>query len=214
VQSSLSVLEPSESFSLLTLEQAKLGLNLAKSTDKTLDSQIEMLVEWSSDEIAVMCNRVFAKEKVKETFSGDSFDNRIFLSRWPVSPTDIETVTELGVGSTIDVDFALDPASGTLFRIGDTWGSTVEITYSGGYKLPNESPRALRQATLLMMREAYNAAIRGDSTIRMVGHKESRVLYFDPNAKSGAAGGAAGGGGSPSRRAIGDLLKHYMRFWV
>lgn len=213
MQSSLSVEEPATSVSLITLSDAKLGLNLAKSTDKTLDAQIAMLVEWASDEVSAMCNRVFAKEKVTETFDGVEANNRIFLSRYPVAADDIDSVTEDSGTLTIDVDFVLDSNSGTLIRTGGPWTSSVAVTYSGGYDLPDNSPRALRQATLLMTREAYNAAIRGDSTIRMVAHKESRVMYFDPNAKN-ASGGAATGGGSPARRAVGELLKHYMRFWV
>lgn len=213
MQSSLTVTEPAVSISLVSLSDAKLGLNLAKSTDKTLDAQIAMLVEWASDEVSAMCNRVFAKEAVTETFDGVEANNRIFLSRYPVIADDIESVTEDGVPLTIDVDYTLDPNSGTLTRIGTTWASSVVVIYAGGYELPVNSPRALRQAALLMTREAYNAAIRGDSTIRMVSHKESRIIYFDPNAKN-AAGGAASGGGSPARRAVGELLKHYMRFWV
>lgn len=211
MQSSLVVETPAQYISLVSLAEAKLGLNLAKSTDKTLDAQIQMLVEWSSDEIAAMCNRVFAKEKVTETFDVAESNARIFLSRWPVIADDLESVTEDGIALTIDVDFLLDTVNGVLTRVGGVWASSVIAVYSGGYVLPDGSPRALRQATLLMTREAYNAAIRGDSTIRMVAHKESRVMYFDPNAK-GAAGASVSG--SPSRRAIGDLLKHYMRFWV
>lgn len=213
MQSSLTVTEPATSISLVSLSDAKLGLNLAKSTDKTLDAQIAMLVEWASDEVSAMCNRVFAKESVTETFDGVEANNRIFLSRYPVVADDIDSVTEDGGALTIDVDYTLDPNSGTLTRINSTWASSVVVIYAGGYELPLNSPRALRQAALLMTREAYNAAIRGDSTIRMVSHKESRIIYFDPNAKN-AAGGAASGGGSPARRAVGELLKHYMRFWV
>src|SRR4051812_26075236 len=159
MQSSLSVEEPATSVSLITLSDAKLGLNLAKSTDKTLDAQIAMLVEWSSDEVSAMCNRVFAKEKVVETFDGVEANNRIFLSRYPVIADDIDSVTEDGGVLTIDVDFMLDPNTGTLFRTGTTWTSSVVVIYTGGYELPVDSPRALRQAALLMTREAYNAAI-------------------------------------------------------
>ena len=46
----------------------------------------------------------------------------------------------------------------------------------------------------------------------MVSHKESRVIYFDPNAKGGAGGATSGG--SPARRAIGDLIQSYTRFEI
>lgn len=214
MQSSLSVIMPAQDISLVSLYEARLALNLAASTDTTLDEQIELMIEWSSAEIAALCNRTFARETVTETFREvDAVHNtRIFLSRYPV--LSIDSIAEDGEALVRYVDYDLDAASGTLTRLDSAWFNPVTITYTGGYDLPNEAPRALRQAALLMTREAYYATVRGDATIRMVSHKDSRVIYFDPNAKTGAAASGGASGGSAARRAVGDLLKHYMRFWV
>ena len=208
MQSSLVVVTPAQSESLVSLYEAKLALNLTAS-NATLDEQIEMMIEWGSSEIAALCNRTFAQETVTETFTQlDSYHNRLYLTRYPV--TDIDTVDEDGTELTAGTDFSIDAASGLLTRTDGVWGTPLTVTYTGGYDLPNDSPRALRQAALLMTREAYYAMSRGDASIRMVSHKDSRVIYFDPNAsKSGSSSG-----GSAARRSIGDLLKHFTRFNV
>lgn len=208
MQSSLTVITPAKSVSLVSLYEAKLALNITSSSE-LIDDQLEMLIEWSSAEIAAMCNRTFARETVTETFHyADSYHNRLFLSRWPV--TEITAVDEDGT-ALISSDYTLDSSSGLIRRSDDVWGTPLSVTYTGGYDLPNESPMALRQAALLMTREGYFAMSRGDASIRMISHKESRVIYFDPNAKSASVGSSSG---SPARRAIGELLKHFMRFEV
>ncbi len=209
MQSSLSVVVPAEETSLVTLYEAKLALGVSTSTDETLNDLVEMIIDWSSAEIAATCNRTFAKETVIEVFREVDSTNRIFLSRYPV--TNIDSIDEDGETLVVNVDYELDKNSGTLRRLGSTWFSPVTVVYTGGYDLPMESPKALRQAALLMTREAYYASTRGDATVRMVGHRDARIIYFDPNSKTG---GGAVSAGSPARRSIGDLLKHFMRFWV
>jgi hypothetical protein len=215
MQETLSVIKEADDISLITLYYARLGLNLATSTDETISEQLEMFIRWSSDEIAKLCNRVFARETVKETFR--DFGNprsRLFLSHYPV--VEITGVTEDGDELAADVDYEIDLLTGVLVRLGGVWLDPVVVSYTGGYNLPYDAPGALQQATLLMIREAYYATIRGDATIRMVGHKEARVIYFDPNARSASGSGGSGGvsGGSMARRAIDNLLKKYTRFWI
>src|SRR6266550_2848077 len=210
MQSFLRVITPGQDTSLVTLYEAKLALGMSTSTDQTLEDLIEMLVGWASSEVAVTCNRVFAKETVTEVFSGVESSTCIFLSRWPV--VEIDSIDEDGTEIFEDTDFTLDAESWRLYRVGTNWTGPLTITYTGGYDLPLESPKALRQASLLMTREAYYASTRGDATIRMIGHKDARVIYFDPNAALKAVSGGGGGGGSPARRAVADLLKHFMRF--
>jgi hypothetical protein len=208
MQSSLTVVTPAQDVSLVSLYEAKIGLNLASSTDTALDEQLELLIEWSSAEIAALCNRVFAQETVIETFQNiGSWNNRTYLSRYPVK--EITAITEDDVVMTTD-DYTLDKETGLLIRNGGAWSTPIAVSYTGGYSLPNDSPRALRNAAVLMTREAYHATTRGDSSIRMVAHKESRVIYFDPNSKSGSSGGSS----SPARRAVADLLKHFTRFYI
>lgn len=210
MQSSLTVVTPAQNVSLVSLYEAKLALNLQSSTDETIDDQLEMLIEWASAEIAALCNRTFARETVVETFSSnEGYYNRLYLSRYPIKT--ISSIDEDGETLAVDVDYRLDKASGLLTRIDSAWVAPISISYTGGYELPNDAPKALRQAALLMTRESYNAISRGDSSIRQISHKDSRITYFDPSSKSDSS---SSGGGSPARRAVGDLLKHFTRFWV
>lgn len=206
MQSSLTVITPAQDISLVSLYEAKLGMNLASSTDAALDEQLELLIEWASAEISALCNRTFAQETVTETFQDWLPNNRIYLSRYPV--TTITAFTEDGVSMVVDTDYSIDKESGLLTRIDNAWTAPISITYTGGYSLPNDAPRALRQAATLMTREAYYATTRGDASIRMVAHKESRVIYFDPNAKGGSAAG------SSTRRSVNELLKKFTRFYI
>ena len=59
---SIKVLQPAESYALLTLEELKVILNLPL-TDVSEDPQLQMWIDQYSDVIATMCNRVFAYEK-------------------------------------------------------------------------------------------------------------------------------------------------------
>lgn len=205
------IIKPAADISLLTPYEARLGLNLLSTSDANLDDMLELLVRWSSDEISTLTGRDFAKETLVETIREINWDcNKIWLSHFPVVSID-----EVKVGDTVmieDTDFALDEDAGKIIRLNGTmWSDTVEVTYTGGFDLPFEAPPALQQAAILLVREAYYAAKRGDATIRMVGHKEARVIYFDPNALALKAGSSAG---SPARRAIDNLLKCYMRFEI
>jgi hypothetical protein len=203
----ISVEEEAENFQLVTLRDAKLALNIPESSTSS-DAQLELLIKWCSEEIAIMCNRNFAQESVTERFS--DFDNapRLFLSYAPVK--EIVSVTDDDV--VIDpADYVVDVRNGILSM--EWWSGATVIQYTGGYDLPFKTPPGLSQAALLMVKEAYYGAIRGDASIRMVAHKESRVMYFDPNAAAAKAGGS-GSGGSPARKAIDRLLMRYTRFFI
>ena len=212
MRSTVSVISSTNDGSLLTSYEARLGLNLSSSTDETLDDLIEMLVRWSSDEISVICNRVFTKEKVKEVVReiDSTVCRRIYLSHYPI--VDIESVDCGGTTLDEDVDYEIDVDAGTLNIINGYWSDPVTIIYTGGYELPNEAPPALQQAAMLMMREAYYASTRGDATVRMLSHKDSRIIYFDPTSAMKAGGG--GGAGSPARRAVTAILEGFTTYWV
>jgi hypothetical protein len=213
MQSSIDVIAPATSQSLVDVPEAKLALNLSRSTDPVVEDQIEMFIDWSSSEIAAIAGRVFGEETVTETFHviSEQFPDCIYLNRWPVA--NIASITD-DLNALQAGGYQLEKRTGKITRIdGIGFGGPVTVTYTGGYKLPKDAPSALKQATLLMTREAYNAAIRGDSTIRMIGHKEARVIYFDPNARANVSGGG-GTAGSPAKRAAADLVRHFMRFPV
>src|SRR6266704_376252 len=213
MQVTQSVIDDVKDISLLTNYEAKLGLNISTSSEM-LDDQIDMLIRWSSDEFALSCVRVLGRMKVQEIFRELLDCRRLPLSSWPI--IEVDSVDENGVLLVEDIDFEVDSESGTLRRLGGHfWVEPTTVIYSGGYDLPNEAPDALRQATMLLAREAYYIMVRGDATIRMVSHKDARIIYFDPNsALKALAGGGGKGGGSPARRAIDDLIKSFIRFEV
>jgi len=216
MQITLRVIEPAPDHSLVTLYDVKTAL-IIKQSDPTYDDLLTLLINWSSGEIETYCNRYFAREKVSETFREINWraDRRIFLTHYPVEQADIESVT---VPDGTNISYDLDSRSGTLYSVNGPWVEPVTVTYIGGYEVPVKAPLALQQSCMLMVREAYILARRGILTggaaVRMIAHKESRVVYYDPNAALRAAGGTIGNMGSPTQRAVNDLLRHFMRFPV
>jgi hypothetical protein len=207
MQSTLLILEPSKDDALLTVYEARLAMNLF-TTSEQLDDQIEMLIDWASDEIALSCLRTFGREKVQETFREINTGNnrKIWLSKYPNIV--IDSITENGLPLTEDVDFEIDDDAGRLVRLNNiTWSEPVVVTYTGGYDLPKEAPPSLKQASIILTRESYYAAARGDASIKLIVHKEARVGYFDPKA---SAGGSSSGG-SPARRTIENLTLNFTR---
>lgn len=216
MQSSLFIVEPAQNISLVSLYEAKLALGLSTSTDEETNDKLELMIKWTSAEVAALCNRTFAQETVEETFIelDSSGANRLFLSHWPV--TNIDSINDNGNILEEDVDYNLDANSGILTRLGGVWNQGAIVIYTGGYDLPNEAPIALQQATVLMVKEVYSSSTAsslasGGAAVRMVAHKESRIMYYDPNKASSSNSSSSG---SPAKRAAADLLKHFMRFWV
>lgn len=208
MHSIVEVVTPANDISLLTLYEARLALNIT-TTDSVLDEKLEMLIRWASDEIASMCNRVFARETVIETvYEIDPNSNRMILSHYPVGI--VTNIDDGDVTGLLDTEYKINSSDGMLHRRTGTWTSPVVVSYTGGYDLPFGAPQALRSAALMMTREAYYAGMRGDATVRMVSHKESRIIYFDPNSSKAQSSG----GSSAATRAVSDLLKRYMRIVV
>jgi hypothetical protein len=205
MHTTIKVIKPATDLSLITLFEAKNALSLH---DEVSDDLIKFIVARSSDEIARYCNRVLAQETVTETFYDTNGHSKLFLERYPV-----KEVIEVNGGPVTDYD--LDQLSGKLLGFNGGFSDPTVVTYTGGYELPFESPPSLRQAAILAVREAYYSSIRGDSTIRMIGHKESRVIYFDPNAAlKASSGSSAGGGGSAATRSMKALLERFTRMEI
>lgn len=206
---SVEVVTEAKDLSLITTRDAKLGLNMVTTTS---DDQIELMIKWASDEIAKMCNRVLAQETVIETIL-EGEGTRIWLTHYPVK--EITEISENGTVLTPVVDYNLEKGTGKLYRAGGAfWVMPTVIKYTGGYDLPQKAPPALASAVLLVTREAFHAATKGDASIRMITHKQSRVMFFDPNAANAKAASGAASAGTAARRAISDLLKRYTRFEV
>jgi len=219
MQSVVTIIEAAKDISLITLRDAKLGMNLFSTSSQSTDDQLEMMIRWSSDTIATMCNRVFAKEKVSEQLVEFNTEcPRLPLSHFPIRTGNgiSPVVTENGVLLNEGDDYIVDPSGGVLTKTGGgTWLVPTIVEYTGGYDLPFESPPALQQAAILLTREGYNAAIRGDQSVRMISHKSARVIYFDPNAAAAkASAGASGSQGTAAMRSAQALLQKFTRYWL
>jgi hypothetical protein len=203
---SVKVLTPATSIAFMTLAEAKLALGI---TDATGDPQLQWLIDVQSATVAELCNRTFAKEKVRETWRWLS-PPRVFLTHWPVKEADIESVTvngaTLGAG-----DYELEEQSGKLLLFAGDAGPIVVI-YTGGFLLPDEAPLPLKQATGLMLSvsrsEQQATALTG---IRMIAHKEKRIMFHPPSATSAGSGGGTASG---ARSTVSTLLSHYTRLWA
>jgi hypothetical protein len=213
----VKVITPAESYDLATLDEIKTLLGLAL-TDTHEDAVLAMWITQYSDVIATICHRVFAKEKVIETWRGDTkpFDTdngRLFLTHYPVVDTDIESITAPD-GATIDpTGYELENGSGKLQFFNATWSEPIRITYTGGYDLPEEAPPALKQALALLVNNARIWQSRSlTSGVRSISHRESRVQFFDVNqavAKMGGAGPLA-----MASEMVNALLSAYIRFYA
>ena len=212
----VKVLDPADSYDLASLDEIKTLLGLP-AADTSEDELLGMWITYYSDVIATLCNRVFAKEKVIESWRGDTkpFDTdngRVFLTHYPVVDTDIESITAPD-GTTIDAGYELENASGKLQFFDATWSEPIRITYTGGYDLPDEAPPALKQALALLVQNARIWQSRAlTSGVRSISHRESRVQFFDINqavAKMGGAGPLA-----LANEMVGALLYKYMRFYA
>jgi hypothetical protein len=213
MQSTIVVTTPATSIDLIELDELKRALNITATTS---DAMLSDLITRVSAQIAAYCNnRVFGYETVVETFTELSTDdkNRLFLARYPIPQDDtgITAITINGTAQGYPDGLLLDSLWGKLTLPSGVYVEQTIIEYSGGYHLPDEAPPALKQAAVMLMREAYYASVRGDATVRMIGHKESRIIYFDPNLLARSSGGA-GTGGTPAQRAAHDLLTHFTRY--
>ena len=202
----VKVLTPAGSYALITLDEMKVAFGIDPA-DTTHDAQLQMLIDQYSEVVASMCNRVFAKEKVEETWRGDPppLENyRIFLTHYPVADADIESVGSPS-GAPIDsANYELENASGKLTLLSAS-ADPIVVTYTGGYTLPDGAPQAVKAATQLMVQEARTQILRGFTPgLRMVMHGDTRVMYYDPSTAkiSGAS------------NTVQNLLRPYVRIQV
>jgi hypothetical protein len=204
----IKVLTPADTFDLLSLDELKLALNIA-DTDTTQDEQLAQDITRYSDIVAELCNRVFGREEVRETWRCLG-SRRIFLSHWPAAEADITSV-ESPRGTVLDPGaYEFEEQSGKL-ELFATQTEPIVVTYTGGYTLPAKAPPALKQATEIMVLEGR--ALRrsfGTSGIRSIAHKEARVQFFDPLVSNARAASTLGW----SMNSINALLSSYMRIEV
>lgn len=178
----LKTLTAATEFDLLTLDEAKLGLGVVTSTP-TQDAQIQWLITTQSAVCAEYCNRVFAYEEMEETWTSDLTlsSNRIFLSHWPVKKADL-TIVAAPSGTVLDPStYVLEEQSGKV-EILNSMTEPIDITYSGGYKLPAEAPPQLKQAAIMLIRQERLMMMQAQTAgVRSISHRDARVMFFDPN---------------------------------
>jgi hypothetical protein len=206
----IQILTPATNFDLMTLDEAKqmLGVSLADTSD---DAQLQLFIDINSATVSRLCNRVFAREEVSESWRELNGGNRIFLSHWPVKQADIETV-ESPRGTTLTSgDWELEEASGKVSFFGIAAFEPVTITYWGGYSLPEEAPAELKKAvSLLNLQSRLLASLGMIGGIHQLSHKEARISFHDPAKILAAAMGQAGGLSSP----LMQVLSHFIRYEV
>src|SRR5262245_63764196 len=88
----IKVITPATSFDLMTIDELKIALNIV---DTSQDAMLEDNIDRYSDVVSVLCNRVFARETVRETWRCVGLDcpaTRLYLTHWPVKEDDILAV--------------------------------------------------------------------------------------------------------------------------
>lgn len=212
---------PAGPYDLVTLAEMKAKM-LIPPTNTTFDVLLQELITNISETIAKMCNRVFAQEKVDETFyqlnDGNGTTQRLYLSRWPVKLANIASINQSGVdilpnnisnGTT--GQWVLEESTGTIYQSSDfgAWCGTVDVVYTGGYALPDGAPGTLKFCVEALIRESYMSWIRNPALfgVRLISHKESHVGYYGPNMFPTI--------GLPDTwKAVNSLLYKYIRQWV
>jgi hypothetical protein len=218
----INVVTPATSHDLIDLATLKTMLDVA-STDTSHDAQYQLLITQNSQMLAQECNRgaienaTFAKETVEEAWKCvgpvccPNGANKIWLSHYP-----IETITsiEQPAGTVLDPSaYVYEPLTGKVYILAG--GNTdIVINYTGGYDLPTEAPPPLQQITGLLVKQ-YRAALTwitgSGSGVRLLAHKESRVVYFSPKDLI-MAGFMPAGGPAAALVQYRDILTKYTRF--
>jgi len=216
----IDVITPAATHDLISLADLKTMLDIPAS-DVSNDAQLQMLISQNSEAIAMECNRVFGKEEVEELWQCVAIEccpdgaSKIWLSHYPVD-TDKPITVESPPGTLLDPsEYRIEKWSGKLTIKAGT-SSDILVHYTGGFDLPDEAPGPLQQVAGLMVRsfrtEAAAASTSG-SGVRMLAHKDSRVIYFSP--KDMAAGGTTTTTGpSVQTTAIKNLLSKYTRYFI
>ena len=225
MQQLLNVITPADTQVLVALDERKIKL-LIPPGDTSKDPLVQEFITNMSAVVARLCNRVFGYEKVEETFYQlndqavlGPATRRLYLSRWPVKLADITAISHTVDGSGTDDDLLpsanqswfLEELTGTLYMRPDqgSWVDTVDVAYSGGYKLPDEAPPDLVYAVEATIREQYYVALRSPGLfgVRQLAHKESRVSFYPPNMFTTA--------GLPQTwSSLQTVLNHYTRHWI
>jgi hypothetical protein len=199
---------------LISLADLKLALGIEGTAD---DIALQAAITFQSQIIAEYCNRRFGLAEAVETFTFDHFEAVLARQALTLSLYPVIEVTDVSVSNGAGApDYHFDPVSGRLWpwtasgwateRPWAAWGgTTIAVTYSGGYDLPEEAPARLQRAVIDAVNVGRTSATR-DPGIREVQHGDARVSYF-------TAGYSTASSGFLSAAAV-DLIKPYRRLHV
>jgi len=205
----VKILVPADDFSLISLETAKIALGIS-AADVSNDAQLQWLIDTNSAVVSTLCNRVFAKETLVESWRDLGPDvRRLYLTHWPVKEADIQSVMTNG---NTRLDWELDEGQGKLSIFSDR-AEPIIVEYTGGYDLPEEAPLALQQATALLVSTTKGEqAAASLSGVRMISHKESRVMFHSPS--SGGSSNTGSGASAQTKDTVTALLGHFIKHWI
>lgn len=156
-----TVLEPADSYDLVTLEQVRTEIKLTE-TDDVRDTALSAFISQVSRGISTYCHRVFVLETVRDEFflgTSDSFGelSPLALSRYPVK--EITAFTQGGEDVGEDA-YRLIAVGGRLYRLGttgaiDTWpSSSAVVEYVAGYE---DIPADVQEAALRLITMRFKA---------------------------------------------------------
>lgn len=131
-------------------------------------AQMETVILQTSGLVDQFLDRVLAEEDVTDHFRTPRGDV-LRLSRYPVA--EILEVIEDGVALTTD-GWELDESTGQLWRLGGGGGrcfwadsGTIQVSYVGGYILPDDLPAGIQRAAIDDIKVKFKGGSR-DPTLR------------------------------------------------
>ena len=201
----LVVVTPATQARLTTIETVRARLKLSGSVD---DDTIGGWIDAASEDIANYCERVFARETLRETFLRGAFADRpVRLARMPAEIRGVTLDGRLLEGAA----WYLDP-DGTLSALqsGDLacWqGARLVVEYDAGWILPGQEgrtlPRGVEEACLTLVAAAVASSGR-DPLIRSESVEGvGSTSYTDYR---------SGAGGLPLQ--VAERLARYVRYSV
>ncbi|EHM00534.1 hypothetical protein HMPREF9946_02574 [Acetobacteraceae bacterium AT-5844] len=183
----LTVVTPASSSALVSLEVAKSELEIP-ADDTSQDEKLRRAIARASAMIARHCNRVFAREQLRQTFRPMTSD-ALLLARSPATVTAVTSDGQPLTGEEWELDQCL------LYRLRGgcriPWfGRVVVVDYAAGYRMPegpqeNEAPELpldLEQACLQLLTFLRESAGR-DPMLRSLSVPEAiSQSWLDPRA--------------------------------
>lgn len=177
-----TVVTPAATRNLASRELFKMG---PKTLDGSQDEYIDRLNASKSGLFENLCNRVFARETLRDVFrlhtGYGNFYGGLHGAEYGVNPLILSRRPVTGITSVIDRSGTLDPTlyevapetgfltrlhargDGTFIPVG--WsGPTVTVTFTAGYLLPEDQgrdlPYEIEEAVIALMRGAFKGKDR------------------------------------------------------